>query len=174
MKEDLHYSLGKSWKIPYVYAVLVGLPHFNLQLAWSSNCVWKETLCIAFEIMLLKVPICVAFTLYLCNESVRWCEDAETYESWTPNQQTRRDRMASLGIGICLAVVYIALSSGGLFAGVQHPESYVYWMALEFVTVLAMYLVLARLHWHRRLRNWRDRVDQAVPISGNDIMFMSP
>merc|ERR1711920_149661 len=98
LKKDLHRTLGKAGKIPYLYALLVGLPPFHVFLAWSGHCPLSYSATVAFELLLLRFPLCVCFTLFICNRA-----------KWTCSMQWL-DRLVDSLVALATSAVVFAMT----------------------------------------------------------------
>mmetsp|Transcript_53561 Transcript_53561/g.148942 ORF Transcript_53561/g.148942 Transcript_53561/m.148942 type:complete len:646 (+) Transcript_53561:82-2019(+) len=148
LKEDLHRTLGKSWKIPYKYTLVVGLPPFLLHLIWSTSSPLWFSLAVACEVLVLRFPLCVAFTLFLCH--------MVTYDD------SVRPRWVERLIDVMVAIVSgLFVGMGSSVAELTHLFGAAFFAMLcilELLGVLFFYIILARIHFNERWRQLRSKL----------------
>jgi len=155
-KEDLHRTLGKSCMIPYSYSLLVGLAPALLHLAWSNRCPLRYSAPVFLEILLLRFPLCVTFTVYLCH--LTQFEGRSAMQDAVVNLVV----VAATAVVVMLSTATAAALQDATWRGDRLGARWAYpsWLASEFVLVLLFYFALARMHFHRARRaTWHRTIE---------------
>eukprot|EP00933_Yihiella_yeosuensis_P072729 TRINITY_DN8122_c0_g2_i1.p1 TRINITY_DN8122_c0_g2~~TRINITY_DN8122_c0_g2_i1.p1 ORF type:complete len:262 (+),score=10.66 TRINITY_DN8122_c0_g2_i1:479-1264(+) len=131
LREQLHRYLGRLGQLPYMYAILIGIPRFLFTLDPLVKCPLGVSLVLALEALLLRYPSNIAIMLLI----VRWGSRDSAYVS-----KCRRLAHEIFLVGLCsfLGKVTQHLSEYCII-GNKSIISTAVWLLVEAFIVLHLY-----------------------------------